>query len=232
MKEKSSSLNTPFRKLGTLIREKSFRINSFPVERIFLEKKSVPENEAALFETAMSDVTPLEKDNMAEFEFERRPCECREQVEKVSETVIKLKDLVEFGKGFVVENTPEYIEGAGPDVCRDVTKRLHRGEYSIQGFVDLHGMNVHKAKEEFEIFLKESVSSGKRGVLVVHGRGLSSPDEPVLKAKVYEWLTRGPWRKWIIAFTSARSCDGGAGATYVLLRLRPATKKHRKKKRH
>jgi hypothetical protein len=40
---------------------------------------------------------------------------------------------------------------------------------------------------------------------------------------VVRWLTRGPWRKWIIAYSSARSCDGGTGATYVLLRTsRPA----------
>jgi DNA-nicking Smr family endonuclease len=35
-------------------------------------------------------------------------------------------------------------------------------------------------------------------------------------------------RKWVIAFSSARSCDGGAGATYVLLRQRPLTMRFRK----
>jgi DNA-nicking Smr family endonuclease len=68
-------------------------------------------------------------------------------------------------------------------------------------------------------------------VLIVHGRGLSSPAKPVLKTKVIEWLTCGPWRKWVIAFTSARSFDGGAGATYVLLRQRPVTRSKRKRKK-
>ncbi len=231
MREKSSGINTPFENLESKLREKSIALDSFPVERIFLEKKAVPENEALLFEAAMADVIPMEKHNMAEFDFERPASEYRDQPDDAGETVIELKDLVEFGKGFVVENTPEYIEGAGPDVCGEVARRLHRGEFSIQSYVDLHGMNVHKAQEEFESFLRDSVASGKRGVLIVHGRGLSSPDEPVLKAKVYKWLTRGPWRKWIIAFSSARACDGGAGATYVLLRRSPATKKHRKKPR-
>jgi DNA-nicking Smr family endonuclease len=71
--------------------------------------------------------------------------------------------------------------------------------------------------------------AGKRSVLIVHGRGLSSPSKPVLKAKVYEWLTSGQWRKWVIAFSSARSYDGGTGATYVLLRQRPLTKRFRKR---
>ncbi|MGD0625276.1 MAG: Smr/MutS family protein, partial [Thermodesulfobacteriota bacterium] len=74
-------------------------------------------------------------------------------------------------------------------------------------------------------FLKWAVMTGKRGVLIIHGRGLSSPQEPVLKEKVIEWLTRGPWRKWVIAYASARLCDGGAGATYVLLRRRPVSKR-------
>jgi len=26
-----------------------------------------------------------------------------------------------------------------------------------------------------------------------------------------EWLTHGAWRKWVVAYASARSCDGGAG---------------------
>jgi len=71
--------------------------------------------------------------------------------------------------------------------------------------------------------------SGKRAVLIVHGRGLSSPGEPVLKNKVREWLTRTAWRKWVIAFTSAQSYDGGTGATYVLLRHRPISNKSAKK---
>jgi DNA-nicking Smr family endonuclease len=91
---------------------------------------------------------------------------------------------------------------------------------------------VEDAQNAFENFIKDSIATGKRAVLIVHGRGLSSPDRPVLKTKVVEWLTRGPFRKWVIAFSSARSFDGGAGATYVLLRQRPLTRRYRKKVKH
>jgi len=79
--------------------------------------------------------------------------------------------------------------------------------------------------------LNKSIVAGRRAVLIIHGRGLSSPHEPVLKTKVYQWLTSAPWHKWVIAFTSARLCDGGAGATYVLLRQQPLTKRFRKNKK-
>ena len=64
--------------------------------------------------------------------------------------------------------------------------------------------------------------SGQRCVLIVHGRGLNSKDQvPVLKHRLTTWLTRGSWARLVLAFTSARPCDGGAGALYVLLRRQP-----------
>ena len=140
-----------------------------------------------------------------------------------------LEKLVRHGKGFIVAQTPEYIEGKADRVYPRVLERLHRGDFSIQAHIDLHGLTVESANEAFEKFLKASISTGKQTVLVVHGRGLSSPVKPILKTKVQEWLSRGPWRKWVIAFSSARPCDGGAGATYVLLRRRPLTKRFLKR---
>ena len=140
----------------------------------------------------------------------------------------QLTNLVKYGEGFVISNTPEYIEGTGYDVHPEFAGRLHRGDFSIQAHVDLHGQSVAEAKKTFEEFLSGSAKAGRRAVLIIHGRGLSSPGEPLLKNNVREWLTRGHWRKWVIAFSSAQSYDGGAGATYVLLRQRPVSKSARK----
>ena len=136
--------------------------------------------------------------------------------------------LMATGRGFVVADTPEYIEGTGYRVSPRMAERLHRGEFAIQAHIDLHGLGVEEARLAFDDFLRESVIRNRRSLLVIHGRGLSSQGEPVLKARLTEWLTRGPWRKWVIAYASARLCDGGAGATYVLLRPRPVTKRHKK----
>ena len=87
-----------------------------------------------------------------------------------------------------------------------------------------------EARETVNAFLTQSVTAGKRAVLIIHGRGLSSRADPILKSKIYLWLTTSPWHKWVIAFTSARLCDGGAGATYVLLRRKPVTKRLRKRR--
>ncbi len=192
--------------------------------------QSAPENDQKLFLEAMAGVTPMSRGNRIEHNTTAGP-PIPPDKDNEAEALLRLNNLVESGKGFVVADTPEYIEGTGYNVHPKITKRLHRGEFSIQAHIDLHGLGVADARVEFERFMKDSIRTGKRGVLVVHGRGLSSPDKPVLKTKVIEWLTCGPWRKWVIAFSSARSFDGGAGATYVLLRKRPVTSSQRKRKK-
>lgn len=183
--------------------------------------------EKKLFLEAMADVKPIYRGDKIEQTAGRVPHVGPDKNTEY-ETLLKLQDLVKFGKGFVVSDTPEYIEGTGYNVNLKIAQRLHRGDFSIQAHIDLHGLCVENAQNAFEKFVKESITSGKRAVLIVHGRGLSSPNEPVLKTKVVEWLTAGPWRKWVIAFSSAKSFDGGAGATYVLLRQRPVTSAQRK----
>jgi DNA-nicking Smr family endonuclease len=187
-----------------------------------------PINEKDLFLEAMADVEPIHRGDRLEPAV-MAPVPIDHKYNSESETLQQLNNLVESGEGFVVANTPEYIEGTGYHIHPEITRRLHRGDFSIQSHIDLHGLGVEDARDAFENFLKDAVTTGKRAVLVVHGRGLSSTNRPVLKTKVIEWLTRGPWRKWVIAFSSARSCDGGAGASYVLLRQRPLTRRQRKR---
>ena len=223
--QKSSPSCASFQDIKILLESKSISLPVFRGSKVADHPtEQGPESEEKLFIEAMQSVTPISRDN------------CVERISKTdlpegprnsedAETLSKLRDLVKYGTGFHILDTPEYIEGTGYNVRPEVARRLHRGDFSIQAHVDLHGLTANSAKEVFEAFLKWAVNTGKRGVLIVHGRGLSSPHEPVLKKKIVEWLTRGPWRKWIVAYSSARLCDGGAGATYVLLRKRPVSKR-------
>lgn len=198
-----------------------------PVSENPIPENPIPENEDELFRKAMADVKPLSGKNR--IEAEKPALDPDPPADSDDEALERLKKLIQSGEGFVIADTSEYMEGGDERVHPELARRLHRGDFSVQGHIDLHGFNVSEAREAIEAFLKESVLTGKRAVLIVHGRGLSSPQKPVLKTKVYEWLTSGPWRKWVIAFTSARSCDGGAGATYVLLRSRPAARRRKRK---
>jgi DNA-nicking Smr family endonuclease len=231
MKSSKPSLTfKSFQDLKASLKNKLFPLpERHPTSPMNHDEKQNPELEKELFKKAMEGVAPISRDNFVEKIFQTGLPESSIRQED-AETLEKLADLVKYGKGFNVADTPEYIEGTNYRVHPTVAKRLHRGDYSIQAFVDLHGLLAEDAKEVFEKFLKWAVTTSKTGVLIIHGRGLSSPSEPVLKKKVVEWLTHGPWRKWVAAYCSARICDGGAGATYVLLRPRPVSKRMKAKK--
>jgi len=225
---KSSFTFKSFQDLKALLENRPLPFPERPrAAPIVPEEEQNPEMEEQLFKKAMEGVRPILRGNYIQRIFQIEFPESSRDKED-AEILEKLADLVKYGRGFNVADTPEYIEGTNYHVHPGVAKRLHRGEYSIQAFVDLHGLFAEDAKEVFEKFLKWAVTTGKTGVLVVHGRGLSSPSEPVLKKKVVEWLTHGPWRKWVAAYASARICDGGAGATYVLLSPRPVSKRLKK----
>lgn len=227
---KSLSTYNSFQELKALLETKAISLPYFHELRVaHPEIKLSPEMEEKLFIEAMEGVTPIPREHGVERighirRSEIRPAEDPEKRED-AEALSRLTSLVKNGAGFNILDTPEYIEGTGYNVPPEVARRLHRGNYSIQAHVDLHRLSAHDAKEVFERFLRWTVITGKTGVLIIHGRGFSSPSEPILKNKVIEWLTRGPWRKWVIAYSSARSCDGGAGATYILLRQRPISKR-------
>jgi DNA-nicking Smr family endonuclease len=226
----------PFKDLQALFEEKAIELKSIstprPNESNILDAIKIDlRSDRVIFEEAMVGVKKICRSNctvpdqsIIKHSKSDKSLDCDEY-----ESLIQLNELIKYGTGFVVSLTPEYVEGTANKVSPEVARRLHQGYYSIQAHFDLHGLGVNDAHQAFDEFLNKSIIAGKRAVLIIHGRGLSSPAKPILKTKVYQWLTVAPWHKWVIAFSSARLCDGGTGATYILLRQQPLTKRFRKK---
>jgi DNA-nicking Smr family endonuclease len=115
-------------------------------------------------------------------------------------TLLDVDDLLSFRR-----------PGIGPDV----TRKLRRGDWSIQRQLDLHGLRRDEAREQLSFFIREAHKHGIRCVRVVHGKGLGSPGKaPVLKSRVHNWLVQ---KQEVLAFVQAKPADGGAGALVVLL---------------
>ncbi|HME45202.1 MAG TPA: Smr/MutS family protein [Syntrophorhabdales bacterium] len=124
-----------------------------------------------------------------------------------------------------VTNLPEYMEGCVEGTNPVTMEKLRRGEYSVQKVLDLHGLGAEEAYEMFQGFIKDAVRSNVRCVKIIHGRGLKSRHEPVLKGRLKEWILRAMHRRWVIAFASSNMRDGGPGATNILLRQQPKKEK-------
>jgi len=135
------------------------------------------------------------------------------------DAIDELRALVSGEAPFDLADSDEYVEGRVAGLDANVVRKLRRGEYAVQGHVDLHGLTRDEAKGAVEEFLRRARSAGKRCVLVVHGRGLHSKDQlPILKDALRTWLATGRFARHVLAFATARPADGGAGALYVLLR--------------
>ena len=112
-------------------------------------------------------------------------------------------------------DTDDALSFRRPGMGPDVTRKLRRGGWSIQGQLDLHGLRREDAREALSHFIKDAHKVGWRCVRVVHGKGLGSPGKtPVLKGKVQGWLIQ---KQEVLAFVQARPAHGGAGALVVLL---------------
>ena len=180
-----------------------------------------PVDEQGYFEAAMAEVTPLNWKNRPVPGVTRNREIATEIYSEDLEVLAQLGDLVSGRAQFDIVDSDEYLEGFVRGIHPLILEKLRRGLFSVQAYLDLHGLTVREAEEEVRDFIVDAMTLGYRCVLLVHGRGLNSKDQiPVLKKRLETILLRGPTRKQILAFTSARPHDGGAGASYVLLRAK------------
>lgn len=193
-----------------------------PVKAVEPETK----NPEQLFQAAVSGVKPLDSARRQRVAESRPATPPREVTSADAEALAELSDLVAGTAPFDLSDSDEYVEGAMVGIDPRLVRRLRRGEFAYQAHLDLHGLTSDEARTEVHAFLTGAVQGGKRCVLIIHGRGLNSKDQvPVLKRHLTGWLARGQWSRLVLAFTSARPCDGGVGAVYVLLRRRRDSKR-------
>ena len=127
---------------------------------------------------------------------------------------------------FDLRFSERFIRGRADGVARRTMAKLEGGEVAVRSHVDLHGMVLEDALALVDDFLAERQRCGEKCVLVITGKGNNSPGQTgVLREGIPEWLARGPSAKRILAFSTARPCDGGEGALYVLLRKRSSRKR-------
>ncbi len=137
------------------------------------------------------------------------------QQQRDDEAVLKASLSDEFDISTLLD-VDDQLSFRRPGIGTDVTRKLRRGDWSIQGQVDLHGLRSDEARNALAQFVRDASRMGWRCVRVVHGKGLGSPGKmPVLKAKVQRWLVQ---KNEVQAFVQAPPVQGGAGALLVLLK--------------
>jgi DNA-nicking Smr family endonuclease len=205
--------NLPFEKLNKKLESKTAVSTPPPVR----QKKKEEYTDEELFGREMVDVLEIE-------EFRSLACASRQRKTRTEpaprdpeEEAFQVLCKIAAGERPIhLPDTQEYVEWIHPQFRDDIIQSLHEGKFSVQAFLDLHGCTIPEAEEELDEFIKDALKKSLRCVKVIHGRGLRSVKGARLKYAVVARLS-GHFRKDIIAYVTARQCDGGLGALYVLL---------------
>jgi DNA-nicking Smr family endonuclease len=170
--------------------------------------------EANVFRDAVGDAIPLGPHGRAAIRPPASPPHpLQRELDERAALAESLSDEIDVER---LLDTDEKLSFRRDGVGTDVVGRLRRGEWVVQGQIDLHGLRVEEARAALTEFLTQALKRHQRCLRVIHGKGLGSVGrEPVLKGKVLRWLVQ---RDEVLAFCQAPPNDGGSGALLVLLR--------------
>jgi len=106
-----------------------------------------------------------------------------------------------------------------PSVINDKRFRalLDKGRMRVASDLDLHGLTLVAAHDAVRAFIADSLQDGVKVVRIVHGKGMHSRGEPVLRDSVRR-LLRHDLEDDVLAMATPPERMGGDGATVCLLR--------------
>jgi DNA-nicking Smr family endonuclease len=86
---------------------------------------------------------------------------------------------------------------------------------SADATIDLHGLTVAEAQAQLRSFFIEAHRNGWKKVLIIHGKGIHSKDEPKLKKAVMDFIEHSSYAG---KHGKPGAADGGSGAVWVAIK--------------
>ncbi len=205
-------------------------------------KKSLTEEDSALWKHVSRDVKKLDSNRFTGFEdLEQKKTDPKATASSSGNKTGRKKAIPlkpapqqspsnprEENRYFRSSVTPS-VRQTVPGLDRNTSEKLRKGRMIIEGRVDLHGMNRREAHSRLRSFLGSAHRQGKRCVLVITGKGSTTDktdDAPfmgggrkgILKEEVPKWLAEPDLRRLVLDYRTAQIKHGGSGALYVLLK--------------
>ncbi|MBN8989126.1 MAG: Smr/MutS family protein [Rhizobiales bacterium] len=175
-------------------------------------RRSLSEEERALWESVAKQVKPLRKQPRA-----LKPASPEAGPDVASRPAAPPKPPA----------SPRIIPPSRPEppplapIGRRERSQLSRGRKEIDARLDLHGMTQIRAHRVLLTFLQRAHSDGLTFVLVITGKGKvggSEAERGVLRRQVPQWLSLPEFRTLVVGFEEASIGHGGEGALYVRVR--------------
>lgn len=169
-------------------------------------KYSLNEEEQALFRSSVTGATRLRQDTLRHQPPRRKLSELppKRALQEQVDASFYFSD--EFQPQLAAEGPTRYLRpGANPYEL----KKLRRGDYSPELFLDLHGLTQLEAKQELGALLAACRREHVYCACVMHGHG-----KHILKQQTPLWLAQHPD---VLAFHQAPREFGGDAALLVLV---------------
>jgi DNA-nicking Smr family endonuclease len=176
-------------------------------------KRSLSEEERALWENVARQVKPLrKKPRVAKLPGPAPVAEPTAAKPAATSRPIPVIHVPKPNRPVVPPLTP---------LGRRERSRLSRGRNEIDARLDLHGMTQVRAHHALFGFLQRAHRDGLSFVLIITGKGRvggAESERGVLRRQVPQWLSLPEFRSLVVGFEEAHIGHGGAGALYVRIR--------------
>ena len=175
-------------------------------------KRSLTEEERALWESVAKQIKPLRK----------RPRAAKAE-EAEAPALPKPAASARPRPPAKIPRPPKPEPPAAPPLAplgRRERSQLSRGKKQIDARLDLHGMTQTRAHHALSGFLQRAHHDGLTFVLIITGKGKmgAESERGVLRRQVPHWLSLPEFRALVVGFEEAHIGHGGEGALYVRIR--------------
>jgi DNA-nicking Smr family endonuclease len=178
-------------------------------------KRSLSEEERALWESVAKQTKPLRKKTRAA----KAPVALSDEMPVAAKPATAPKPH----PSAKISHAPKPNLPAAPPLApigRRERAQLSRGKKEIDARLDLHGMTQTRAHRALSGFLQRAHREGLTFVLVITGKGKmgAESERGVLRRQVPQWLSLPEFRALVVGFEEAHIGHGGEGALYVRIR--------------
>lgn len=190
--------------------------------------KKITNDEKKIFRNAMVNVKPLQPtektDSVKTHEIKLKKINIKHTSKKLTKHFSETKAIFPTVSVFETEcaiTAETILSFSKPGLQHKHIAQLRQGKIRSEATLDLHQHTCHEAIQATDDFLKRCQNRRLRAICIIHGKGhYSVGGQPILKNLLNTYLKQHPA---VLAFHSAKSNHGGAGALYVLIKVTSAT---------
>lgn len=148
----------------------------------------------------------------------RQPTPDKQDAALPEDSELFLKAMQKIGTTFAGRQPEEEeLDGQQRRSPTSRMRQLKRGSIRIGDELDLHGFLKDEALARLERFIASAYQRDLDAVLVITGKGVNSPEGPVLKGAVATWLG-GRGKGMVAEFSPSPRDKGGSGAIVAFLK--------------